>query len=155
LRIGDCEKRKWKHLEFVSLAIRNAQWEIDLPTLPFAILSFGQGQACGPEARAARAKSIGGKRIVREIPPCFRRMGGPIGRPAGPSYKALTQFWGKERLARPTQKARRALWFLRAPPLPPGLATPRIRFILRLLGEKGRGARSFREFSILDIYGAA
>ena len=52
--------------------------------------------------------------------------GGPIGRPAGRPYNAITRFLGKERLARPVQE-RRALWYLRTPPLFPGRGTPEIQ----------------------------
>jgi hypothetical protein len=42
----------------------------------------------------------------------------------------------EEWLARPVQEMRRALWFLRATSLLPGLPTPEIQFIFRPLGEK-------------------
>jgi hypothetical protein len=34
-------------------------WDITLPTFTFAILFLAKKQACGPEARALRGKSIG------------------------------------------------------------------------------------------------
>jgi len=44
-----------------------------LPPFTFAILFPVGKQACGPEARALRGKSIGGKSIPPGDPPCFRR----------------------------------------------------------------------------------
>jgi len=81
-------------------------------------------------------KASAGKVFNAEIPPASEKRGGPIGRPAGRPYNAITWFLGKEQLARPTQKMDGALWFLRATPLLPSLATPEILSILRLLGKK-------------------
>jgi len=53
--------------------------------------------------------------------------GGPIGRPAGLAYKAMTMIGGKERFARPAQGLKRASWFLRAMPFLPGPARPEIQ----------------------------
>jgi len=62
--------------------------------------------------------------------------GGPIGRPAGRPYIGITLFLPEERLARPAQKMIAASWFLRVTRLLPGPATPAIRSIFCLLGEK-------------------
>jgi len=102
-----------------------------------AIAFSAKKKTCGPEARALRGKSIGsvisdfGSRISDFLDFFFNPHsaigipqfeGGPIGRPAGRPYNAITLPLGKERLARPTQKMNRALWFLRATPLLPGRA---------------------------------
>jgi hypothetical protein len=84
----------------------------------------------------ARKKHRLEKNSIRRSPRASAEGGGPIGRPAGRPYNAITRFLGKERLARPTQKMNRALWFLRATPLLSGLATPEILSLLRLLGKK-------------------
>jgi len=42
---------------------------LGLPLFAFAIAFSAKMQACGPEARALRAKSIGGKRIRSGDPP--------------------------------------------------------------------------------------
>jgi hypothetical protein len=85
-----------------------------LPLFTFSISFSAKRQACGPEARALRAKSIGSA-----ISDCGFRIflvffcsphsaigipqfgGGPIGRPAGRPYDGITLFLGEERLARP------------------------------------------------------
>jgi hypothetical protein len=97
-----------------------------LPPFTFAILSSGQGQICGPEARAWRAKSIGrlnfGFRIsdfgVFIFQSAFRNL-----------QSAIAE-------ARPSQEMMPASWFLRATSLPPGRASPEIQSILCLPGEK-------------------
>ena len=120
-----------------------------LSPFPFAILFPVEKQACGPEARALRGKSIGGKRIFSGDPPVLPQT------EAGPSgvtefgirnveFGIFTSFFPfripqsafRNLYARPAQKMRRALWFLRATPLLPGRATPDIQFLFRLLGEK-------------------
>jgi hypothetical protein len=67
-----------------------------------AILFPAEKQACGPEARALRGKSIGGKRNPIEDPTVVpQNEAGPIGRPAGRPYIGIPLFLRKERLARP------------------------------------------------------
>jgi len=41
--------------------------------LTFAIAFSARKRACGPEARALRAKASAGKELATEILPCFRR----------------------------------------------------------------------------------
>jgi len=98
-------------------------------------------QACGPEARALHAKSIGGESIPPEDPVGLPQNGagrsGARSReaPDAPtSEKPLVS--EKERPARPIQETRRASWFLRATPLLPGRAWFEIQSPLHLLGEK-------------------
>jgi hypothetical protein len=57
----------------------------------FAILFPGQMQAFGPEARALRAKSIGGKRIPLEDPPVppQKEAGPACARPGAPTRQLL------------------------------------------------------------------
>ena len=55
-----------------------------LPTFTFAILFPAKKQACGPEARALRGKSIGGKRNPIEDPTVLpQNEAGPSGAPPG------------------------------------------------------------------------
>jgi hypothetical protein len=108
-----------------------------LPTFTFAIPFSSQKQACGLEARALHAKSIGGKRIPLEGPPVFpQKAAGASGAPPGAPTSESPGSWGKEKLARPAQEMKRASWFLCATPLFPGRAMPDIQSILRRLGEK-------------------
>jgi hypothetical protein len=87
-----------------------------LPTSPLAVPFSAKKQACGPEARALRGKSIDpvisdcGFRISDFFGFFFNPHsaigtpqfgGGPIGRPAGRPYNGFTLFLGKEGLARP------------------------------------------------------
>jgi hypothetical protein len=44
------------------------------PWFTFAVLFSAKKQACGPEARALRGKSIGGKRNPSGDHPCFRKV---------------------------------------------------------------------------------
>ena len=82
-----------------------------LAPLTFLTLFLMGKKACGPEARALRAKSIGGKRIRLGHPLRLSAVrGGPIGRPAGPPYLGRTLFLRKEGLARPAQDMRVALY---------------------------------------------
>jgi len=106
-----------------------------LPTFTFVLFFSSKKQACGPEGRALRAKSIGGKR---------NPAGDPIGFPqneAGPP--GVSQFGIRNvefgilgfffpfriphstfriLIARPTQRMNAASWFLCATPLLPGRA---------------------------------
>ena len=117
-------------------------------------------QACGPEARALRGKSIGGKRIRLGDPPVLPQDGRAQRAPL--QHNNLV-FEGRT-AARPTQEMKRALWFLRAiPPKAglPGRGTPEIQFIFCLLGEKLRWARpilatiSFADFISKSTSGLA
>jgi len=119
------------------MASKKSMSEGLLPTFTFAILFSSQKQACGPEERALRAKSIGGKRNPLEGPPVFpQNAAGASGAPPGAPTSESPGSWGKEKLARPAQEMKRASWFLCATPLLPGRAMPKIQSTLRLLGEK-------------------
>ena len=94
---------------------------LNLPPFIFFHFFSAKKQACGPEVRASRGKSIGpvisdcGFRIFLVFLfnphsaigiPQFG--GGPIGRPAGRPYNGITLFLPKERLARPIQEMKGA-----------------------------------------------
>jgi hypothetical protein len=91
--------------------------------LKMRLLVAGKQGHCAEKASA-------GKEIHPEMPPCFRRarrairrpVFGELSRAAGRPYNGITLFLGKERLARPTQKMNRALWFFRGMTLLPGRA---------------------------------
>ena len=58
-----------------------------LPTFTFAVPFSAKKQACGPEARVLRGKSIGGKRILPGDPPVLPKneAGPPVARPGAPT----------------------------------------------------------------------
>jgi len=115
-----------------------------MTTFTFALPFSAKKQACGPEARALREKSIGGKRIQSGDAPVLPQS------EAGPSavtefgirnveFGIFTSFFHSAfriYIARPVQEMGCASWFLRAMPLLPGRAMPAIQSILRSLGEK-------------------
>jgi hypothetical protein len=104
-----------------------------------AILFPGQRQACGPEARALRAKSIGrlsfGFRIAD-----FGFRGFLFQSAFRNQQSAIAE-------ARPAQEAKGASWFLRATPLLPGLALPEIQSIVSLL-RKSEGGQELRKMKM-------
>jgi murein DD-endopeptidase MepM/ murein hydrolase activator NlpD len=84
----------------------------------------------------ARKKHRREKNSARRSCRASAEWGGPIGRPAGGRpYIGISQVLGEERLARPAQEMRCALWFLRVTPLLPGRARLEIQSPLRLVGE--------------------
>jgi hypothetical protein len=106
---------------------------------PFTLVNpfSAHKQACGPEARALRAKSIGGKRNpAGDLPVLPQNEAGESGAQAGVPTSESPGSQGKEKLARPAQEMKRASWFLRATPLLLGQAPPEIHPTLRQLGEK-------------------
>jgi hypothetical protein len=65
---------------------RGKSGKIALPTFTFAILFPAKKQACGPESRALRGKSIGGKRNPIEDPTVLpQNEAGPSGAPTSES----------------------------------------------------------------------
>ena len=61
------------------------------PPITIGFLFPGQSQACGPEARALCAKSIGGKRSSPVVPPVLpQNVAGPTGARSGASRDAPT-----------------------------------------------------------------
>jgi hypothetical protein len=112
--------------------------KFSLPTFTLAIAFSAKKQACGPEARALRGKSIGlvisdcGFRIVDFFgflfQSAFRNRHSAIWRRAyrAPGRAPLQRNYpvlGKRTACPPDPEMNRALWFLRATPLLSGRAT--------------------------------
>ena len=116
-----------------------------LALFAFSILPLWQKQACGPEGRALRAKSIGGKGIPPGDPPGLPQAGPSGARPAAPTRQYLSS-WEKNGLPARPRKRRRA-WFWRATPFLPGLAIPEIRGILGQIGEKRKEGSRYSKIS--------
>jgi hypothetical protein len=76
-----------------------------LPTFTFAILFLAKKRACGPEARALRGKSIGGKRNPIEDPTVLpQNKAGPSGAPPGAPTSESPCSRGKEGLPARSKK---------------------------------------------------
>jgi hypothetical protein len=84
------------------LSIKNST----LPTLTFLNPFSARKQACGPEARVLRAKSIGGKRIPPRDPTVHPQNGaGPSGARQGVPTSESARSWAKNCLpARPKKR---------------------------------------------------
>jgi len=108
-----------------------------LPTFTFVPFFSAKKQACGPEGRALRVKSIGGKRKPSEdlivLP---QSQAGPSGVPNSEFGMWNSEFLGsflpfriphstfRISIARPIREMKSASWFLRVTPLLSGRATP-------------------------------
>ena len=136
----------------------NLEWESPFPIsfsppsqnpcsrgFTFAGAFSAEKQACGPEARALRGKSIGGKKICSGDLPVLPQ------KEAGPSavtqlgirnveFGIFTSFFPfpafRISIARPVQIMNRASWFLRAMPLLSGRAMAETQWDLQLLAGK-------------------